>query len=316
MSRAIAVTGLFGVLMVLTLTSNAGTSSKGEDGERNVEFGPWTAAVNLGPIVNSEFAEGGVGISSDGLALYFQSTRHSAGSDPDLYVARRAAVDLPWEAPRNLGAVVNSLASDSAPDLSRDGHYLFFASLRSGDSDIYVSSRRDIHDDFAWEMPAALPAPVNGPSLDAGSSYFLPRHGRPQLYFASDRANGLGIDGLDIYMTESRTDGTWTEPTFVAEVNSAFQDARPAIRVDGLEMVFHSARDGNNDLFASRRNHVWEPWSAPEKIGMPINTGAAEFQAALSANGRTLYFGSTRPGGSGASDLYASTRAKVRRDHH
>ena len=216
----------------------------------------------------------------------------------------------------NLGGVVNSLASDFVPNLSRDGHYLFFASLRSGNADIYVSRRRDIHDDLAWEMPVALPAPVNGPSFDAGSSYLEHPLAQPQLFFASDRANGLGTAGLDIYVTELRRDGKWTEPTVVAEVNSAFEDARPAISVDGLEMIFNSTRDGNNELFASRRNHVWELWSAPEKIGAPINTVAAETQAALSANGRTLYFASTRPGGNGAADLYASTRARARRNRH
>ena len=313
MSRTVTVPSLVGVLIVMALTNIGGRSRRGDDGERRVEFGPWTAAVNLGPIVNSGFVDGGPGISSDGLALYFHSTRQSAGSELDLYVARRAAVDLPWEAPMNLGGVVNSLASDFVPNVSRDGHYLFFASLRSGNADIYVSHRRDIHDDFAWEEPAALPAPVNGPSFDAGSSYFEHHLGRPQLYFASDRVNGLGTAGLDIYVTELRRDGDWTEPTLVTEVNSGFEDARPAISLDGLEMIFNSTREGNNELFASRRNHVWELWSTPEKIGTPISTGAAETQAALSANGRTLYFASTRPGGSGAADLYASTRAKIRR---
>jgi Tol biopolymer transport system component len=214
----------------------------------------------------------------------------------------------------NLGATVNSLLPDFVPSLSRNRRQLFFTSQRFGTADIFISHRQDVHDDFAWGPPVRLPAPVNGASFDAGSSYFEPSHGRPQLYFASDRANGGGIAGLDIYVAELRGDGTWTTPELVAEVSSGAQDSRPAIRADGLELIFTSTREGNADLYASRRDRVWEPWSAPEKI-LVVNTGAEETQATLSANRRTLYFASTRPGGSGASDLYASTRKRRGHDH-
>ena len=113
MQRTIAVAGLVvGVLAVLTLSNADGTSIGGDHDEQGAESGPWTVAVNIGPIVNSQFVDGGPGISRNGLALYFHSTRQSAGSELDLYVSRRAAIDLPWEAPVNLGAIVNSSASD------------------------------------------------------------------------------------------------------------------------------------------------------------------------------------------------------------
>ena len=315
MPKAIAGASLVGLLVVLTLTHTVDSSRAGDDEGASVEFGPWTAVINLGPIVNSGFVDAGPAISRDGLALYFHSTRDSAGSQPDLYVSRRAAIDLPWEAPVTLGGVVNSPAPDFVPSLSRDRRQLFFTSQRFGNADLFVSARVDIHDDFAWGAPLPLPAPVNGASFDAGSSYFEASHGGPQLYFASDRANGGGTAGLDIYVAELRGNGTWTTPALVAEVNSAAQDSRPVIGVDGLELIFTSTREGNADLYASRRDHVWEPWSAPERLAAPVNTGAEETQAALSANGRTLYFASTRPGGSGASDLYASTRTAKRRNH-
>jgi Tol biopolymer transport system component len=297
---------------MLTLAVSIAAAHRDETQEDGPQFGPWSVPAGLGPIVNSAFADAGPGISKDGLSLYFHSARLSAGGETDLYVSHRAAVDLPWGAPANLGAAVNSIAPDVTPTLSRDSHYLFFASSRSGNFDIYVSHRRNIHDDFDWEAPIALPTPVNGPSFDAGPSYVENSEGQPQMYFASDRANGLGQPGLDIYMTELLADGTWTTPTLVNEVNSAFTDNRPAIRFDGLEMALTSTRDGNQDIYVSRRNHLWEPWSTPEPLGLPINTGASENQAAFSGDGRTLYFASTRPGGRGDFDLYASTRARTR----
>jgi len=224
----------------------------------------------------------------------------------------RAAIDLPWETPVSLGAIINSNAPDVSPNITPDGHYLFFASLRSGNFDIYLSHRQDTGDDFAWETPAALPTPISDPSFDAGPCYFEPPDRRPQLYFASDRGNGLGTAGLHIYVTELDKDGSWTTPTFVAELNSAFQDNRPTIRADGLEMIFTSARDGSLHLYSSTRNHAWEAWSVPERLPMPVNSNSSETQPALSAKGRTLYFTSSRPGGSGTFDLYASTRVAGR----
>ena len=242
------------------------------------------------------------------------SARHSAGADFDLYVSQRLAVDLPWGAPVSLGPILNSAFQDVTAALSSNGRYLFFASLRTGNFDIYVSQRRDRHDDFSWEAPTPLPPPVNGASFDASPSYFENPDGRPQLYFASDRANGLGQAGLDIYMSELRHDGRWGTPALVAELNSAFEEGRTAIRSDGLEIVFNTNREGSQDLYVSRRNHVWEPWSTPENLGSSVNTSASDSQPALSANGRTLYFSSNRPGGLGIIDLYVSTRSERRRD--
>jgi Tol biopolymer transport system component len=277
--------------------------------ELDVAFGPWSPPVNLGPVVNSTVADAGPAISKDGLSLYFQSVR---SGQLDLWVSRRAAIGLPWESPVNLGPALNSDVPDHAPNLSRNGHYLFFGSFRTGDHDIYVSRRRHTHDDFAWEAPVALPFPVNGRSFDVAPDYFENPHGRPQLYFSSDRANGFGAPGLDIYMTELTKSGTWSDPLFVAELNSGFQDDRTAIRSDGLEIIFGSSRNGNQDLYVSQRNHVSEPWSTPENLGTTVNSPAADIMPALSATGRTLYFASSRPGGIGGNDLYVSTRARLR----
>lgn len=219
--------GLIGcVALVLTARLIADSHDRGPQGE--VQFGPWSAPVHLGAVVNSTFVDAAPAISKDGLSLYFHSLRQPATLN-DLYVSRRAAIDLPWEMPINLGVVVNSAAPDAGPTLSKNGHYLFFGSIRTGNFDIYVSRRPHTHDDFAWEAPAALSSPINGPSFDVPFDYFEHPGGRPQLYFGSDRASGGGALGLDIYVSELGEDGTWGDPVFVHELNSAFQEARVAI---------------------------------------------------------------------------------------
>jgi hypothetical protein len=308
MKRKILSLGILGCA-AFVIASGVRAESNAWKSDPEVEFGPWSAPVNLGPVVNSNVSDAGPAISRDGLSLYFHSARSGA---TDVLVSRRKAIDLPWEAPVNLGAIVNSDTFDGGPILSGNGHYLFFGSPRIGNFDILVSRRRHTHDDFAWEPPTALPPPVNGSSFDVPGALLKDEDGRTQFYFQSDRANGLGTAGLDIYVTELSKNGTWSDPLYVAELNSSFQEGRPTIRSDGLEVIFPSDRDGNLDLYVARRNHVWEPWSTPENLGPVLNTPTIETQPALSANGRTLYFASARPGGAGNNDLYVSTRLKLR----
>ena len=171
------------------------------------------------------------------------------------------------------------------------------------------SQRRHTDDDFGWQPPVMLPSPPNSPGQDVAPAYVESPGRRRQLYFSS----GPTPPALDIYVTEQRKDGTWSDPENLAVLNSAFEDSGSAIRFDGLEMIFSSRRGGDLDLYVTRRNHQWEPWSSPENLGATVNTASQEFSAHLSANGRTLYFASDRPDGFGNFDLYASTRSRLRR---
>jgi hypothetical protein len=65
--------------------------------------------------------------------------------------------------------------SRSTRQVSRDGHWMFFASNRPGgfeDSDILVSYRTPTHDDFGWQLPLNLGANINTAFFDAGPTFF------------------------------------------------------------------------------------------------------------------------------------------------
>jgi hypothetical protein len=68
----------------------------------------------------------------DGLAIYFSSKRDAGLTDQDIYVTRRDSVDSPWRPPVKLGPPVNTDSADFAPNVSIDGHLLFWASNRPG----------------------------------------------------------------------------------------------------------------------------------------------------------------------------------------
>src|SRR3989442_11014166 len=117
-----------GALAVLPL----GSIAAGETALASDRFSEWSAAVDLGPVVNSPSTDFTPALSSDGLSLYFSSNRPGGFGLTDLYVAHRAGRDEPWAPPVNLGAAINTPKTEAQPHLSRDGRRLFFASGRPG----------------------------------------------------------------------------------------------------------------------------------------------------------------------------------------
>lgn len=279
------------------------------------KYSDWSTPVSLGPVINSTFNDQQPAISKNGLSLYFTSNRPGGLGGFDIYVSQRSGVDEPWGSPANLGATFNSTTNEGNPALSRDEHSLFFQSDRPGGLgglDIWVSSRIDTHDVLAWQTPVNLTA-VNSSAGENSPSYFENESGLPQLYFASSRAGGLG--GLDIFMSEQTSDGYFGPAVRIVELSSAGGDSRPSIRHNGLEIFLQSDRGGTTgglDLWVATRESTLANWSTPLNLGTTVNTPFLDQNPYLSSDSETLFFASDRPGGVGGSDLYLSTRAKLR----
>jgi hypothetical protein len=288
--------------------------------EEGPRFGEWSAAVNVGPVVNSAVEDLTPAISKDGLSLYFGSPRPLAGmGGTNIWVSHRASVDAPWDAPRQLGANINAPqpATNNGAAPSRDGHLLYFQSTRPGGFgglDLWVSRRKDKNDDDSWGDPVNLGAGINTAANEAGLTFFEDEEGVPHFYFQSNRPGGLG--GNDIYYTTLLSDGTFTAPVPVTELNSAADDQRAAVRHDGLELYLSSTRAGTMggmDVWVSTRPTVASPWSTPVNVGAAINTVNFDAAPSLSGDGTQLYFHSAlRPGNiTERFDLWVATRTRI-----
>lgn len=282
-----------------------------------VQWSDWSTPVNLGSVINSSSNDQHPAISKDGLSLYFVSDRPGGQGGLDIYVSQRATVDDPWGTPQNLGSTINTAGTDMAPDLTIDGHRLFFHSDRPGgcgDFDLYMSTREDVHDDFAWGPPVNLGCTINSPYRDAGPTYTEEADG-PTLYFTSTRPGGDG--DFDIYKSHLQADGTWGPAEHVDELSGPARDTRTAISRNGLEMFISSDVTGRlngvgaQDLWVSTRGSRADAWSVPVNLGPTVNSTAFDGAPALSFDGSTLYFFSARPGGYGAYDLYVTTRTRL-----
>jgi hypothetical protein len=282
------------------------------------QYSPWSAPVNLGPIVNSSANDAGAFISKDGLSLYFGSTRPGGYGVIDIYVSQRASRDAPWEPPQNLGPTINTSCSEQTPTLSVDGHWLYFARDCGGfgGQDLFVSRRHNKRDDFGWQLPVNLGSGVNSTANESCPALFEDdESGIITLYFNSDR---LLKSYEDIYVSMLQEDETFGPAVLVEELNDPdpkIRDVRPSIWKDGLMMFLDSNRLGTlggQDLFFSTRGSTSEPWSTPGSLGPVVNSTVLDARPVLSFDGTELYFHSNRSGGWGSNDLYRSTRTKLK----
>ena len=271
----------------------------------------WSEPVWLGPVVNSASRDLNPELSPDGLSLYFTSFRDGPA---DIYVSRRASELCPWGAPVPLSAPINGEGLQFSPDISPDGHYMYFASTGHGGfggTDIFVSYREDPTDDFGWETPVNIGPTVNtqldehGPQFSAagGGELYFNRVLPPTMIFA-------------VPMTQDGQFGGEAAP--VDELNfPPGQNAEVAVRNDGREIMFWSGREGmprpgsvgSTDIFVSTRPHPNSPWSEPLSLGRPVNFEGSDLVPTLSTDGLTMIFSTNRPGGLGLPDLWMSVRS-------
>jgi Tol biopolymer transport system component len=280
-------------------------------------FGDWGAAVNAESIpgtsseLNTAFNEAYPILSPDGLSLYFVSDRPGGSGALDIWVANRASTEHPWGAPENLGLPVNSSFNDWSPT-PVPGHGLFFVSARAGGcgpagtDDIYFTRFKD----GAWEEPQNLGCQINSAMGEASPSYFENESGHAILYFSSGRSGTPTPQ--DIYFSVD-----FGPAQLVPELNTTFNDVRPNVRKDGLEIVFDSTRQpggyGLDDIWTASRETTADVWSTPTNLGPLINSVAREVRATLSRDGLTMFFSSyPRADSDGLSDIYMTTREKLK----
>jgi len=225
-----------------------------------------------------------------------------------------ANADFTFGEPTNLGPAINTSGKETGPNISSDNLTLYFDSKRSGDWDIWVTTRETTDD--PWQEAVNLGPPVNGPNLEQG-----PRISADglSLYFASTRPGGSG--DWDLWVTtRETTDGSWGEPENLGPtVNSSVLDHSPSISADGLSLFFGSTRSGGSgsaDLWLTTRETIYDNWGTPVNLGPAVNSSANEGVSSISADGRMLFFssfafGPPRPGGYGNLDIWVATRATV-----
>lgn len=283
--------------------------------DAHVEFGAWSAPINVGPPLNTQYNDTYPILTADELTIYFTSDRLGGLGGDDLWVSRRESTDAPWGEPENL-TVLNSPSNDSLPMLSTSGNIMYFHSNRPGGcgaGDLWMSRAKPAGD--AWTAPVNMGCVVNTAATEIAPAFYANDDlGVSTIYFGSNRP---GSADFDIYQTttmdEDLESAVWSPGVLVPELSSPGRDTRTFVRRDGREIFLTSDRTGGVeglDIWVATRENPSDLWSTPINAGPPVNSAADDGSPALSRDGTTLYFFSTRPGGFGLRDIWFSVRSR------
>jgi len=313
-ARCAAGLALAGAAMLLGALALPSTAQATNGQGHGNQWGP-AESVDAGGLlgINTAAGEGCPSETPDAHMLFFASNR-AGGIGPgtnDIWVSFRASRHSPWGAPVNVGAPVNSTANDFCPT-PLPGNQLLFVSSRGNqcggpgnNPDIYYTR---LQPSGIWLEPQHLGCEINS-GFEEFSPSLVQAQGWTLLYFSSNR---LGTH--DLFVSVLGNDGAWSPAWPVNELNSDFQDSRPNVRKDGLEIVFDSTREGGQpQIFTATRASVFKRWSAPRRLGANVNASDfAQTRPTISRDGQRLYFGSARPDEASGTvnDLYVATRQR------
>ena len=137
------------------------------------------------------------------------------------------------------------------------------------------------------------------------------------LYTRNNRTEQIPLQ--EDFLVSHKVNGAWAPATLIGSgINTSGNEGAPAISADGEILFFVACQDGPDGSYAGGRKgygscdifysqKVGNAWSKPYNLGPNINTKNFESQPSFSADGKTLYFVSNRPGGFGRGDIYYST---------
>jgi hypothetical protein len=111
----------------------------------------------------------------------------------------------------------------------------------------------------------------------------------------------------------------WSAPVNLGPaINSAVTETGPALSKNGLTLYFYATGRpggvGNDDIWVSQRESVDDAWGTPVNLGSTVNSTARDFVPTFSRDGHWMFFASTRDGGLGGADVWASWRARIHDD--
>ncbi|MEQ6121874.1 OmpA family protein [Reichenbachiella sp. MALMAid0571] len=117
----------------------------------------------------------------------------------------------------------------------------------------------------------------------------------------------------NIYISRLGENGDWGMPSPISNnINTDLNEGACTISADGRILIFTSCQGrrgfGSCDLYITYKEG--NDWAVPENLGIDVNSSSWDVQPTLSADGRTLYFVSDRPGGLGKKDIWKSSKGE------
>ncbi|NJN27640.1 MAG: OmpA family protein [Cyclobacteriaceae bacterium] len=252
----------------------------------------------LGDRINSETTEYNPVVSADESVMAYTALRPAEGKVlgnfvEEIYISENQTGS--WSIPERLK--IETQNNYGTAGISADGQeMLVFIGDRTSGSLYTITKEGE-----TWSRPSPLSGNIQSKYLESTAS-MTPDN--KTIYFASNRPGGYG--GMDIYMSERKSDGTWGSAVNLgSKINTKANEDAPFIHPNKTLLFFttdgHQGM-GGNDIYKSE--WINGAWDEPRNMGYPINTTANDNYFTLIADGSRGYFSSDRKGGLGGQDIY------------
>jgi len=249
---------------------------------------------NLGPGINTKYAELLPVISPDGKILYFtrrDDPENMGGKSDDVLYSEKLA-DGNWGSFKRMGKPINNTGHNFVVSVSADNNALILGNTYNADgteksSGLSIATKTS----DGWSVPEALDiknyynkADYNEYSLSQDNQF---------LVLAVQRDDSRE-KSRDLYISFKTGKNTYTEPLSLGDVvNTVGTEMTPFLASDNKTLYFSSnghAGYGDNDIFVTRRlDDSWTKWSTPENLGPEINSRAWDAYFTIPASGEEAY---------------------------
>ncbi|HTA62159.1 MAG TPA: hypothetical protein VK835_06880, partial [Bacteroidia bacterium] len=264
---------------------------------------------NLGPEINTKFADYYPFVTTDEKNLYFTTRREETmGSFKSVYgyftsdIFTSTVDKGQWTKAKNIGAGLSTPEDEECVGITPDGkNMIVYVDREEMPSNLLHTEITAKSKTFTKPLP--FNEPVNTKNLELEGFYTPDAN---TLYFVSDRKNGQG--GADIYITHRLPNGEWGIPKNLGtNINTSYDEGFPVISDDEQTLYFASKGHtgmGGFDIFKSKWDSVAGQWQSPINIGYPVNTTNDDLMFSRTGQGRDGYLSAWRKEGLGDLDIY------------
>jgi outer membrane protein OmpA-like peptidoglycan-associated protein/tetratricopeptide (TPR) repeat protein len=277
--------------------------------------------VNMGPVINSEFAEYVPLIRADQSYMVFTSRRPQKPVDTnntatrikgervaafdfeyyeDIFKTDYNKTDSTWSTPYRFDYISDKKGAnhDACISLSFDG-LTIFTYRGENEGDLFVTNIEN----GKWGKTE----PLKGINSKYREDHIALAYDNKTAYFISNRPGGFG--GKDIWKTVKISETEWGVPVNLGPVvNTEYDEDGIFIHPDGKSLYFSSRGHntmGGYDIFETTFED--EKWNQPLNLGYPVNSPDDDVFFVLTADGKNAYLSSVKEDGYGMQDIYAIT---------
>lgn len=264
---------------------------------------------NMGPEINSIYADYVPVIVPDENTLYFTSRREGSSNNKkdfygnyfeDVYVSTKEKGK--WKKAENVKAPINTDSNDACVAISPDGQSMivFRTAPDLVTGDLYITK---LGIDNKWEPLQKMVKEINSQFIESSACF---SNDTSQIYFSSNRPGGYG--GKDIYRIKKLPNGRWALPFNLGpNINTLYDEDSPFLHPDNVTLYFSSKGHntmGEYDVFKSELNSETNVFSKAENLGYPINNVGNDIFFVLSVDGQRGYYSSLKEETLGNNDIY------------